>query len=114
MTSIEKLTNHLRSPDFFDARQYPEATFKTSKIERMPNANAPMFQVTGNLTIRDVTKAISFPANIRISDGGVVLESKFKIKRSQFGMTFGSDRVVDEVSISIVVGKKTPALEPEA
>ena len=109
---IDKLTNHLKSPDFFDARQFPKATFKTTKIEPTANASGPTYKVTGDLTIRDITKSITFPATVKVTDAGVVLESKFKLKRSEFGMNFGPDRVVDEVSMSVIVGKKTPKVEP--
>ena len=111
VTPIDKLTNHLKSPDFFDVRQFPKATFKTTKIEPTPIASAPTYKVTGDLTIRGVTKSITFPATVKVSDAGVVLESKFKLKRSDFGMNFGPDRVVDEVSMSVIVGKKTPTIE---
>lgn len=112
VTPIDKLTNHLKSPDFFDARRFPRATFKVTKIEPTPVASAPTYKLTGDLTIRGVTKSITFPATVKVSDAGVMLESKFKLKRSEFGMNFGPDRVVDEVSMSVVVGKKTPKVEP--
>ena len=42
-----------------------------------------------------------------------VLTSKFKLKRSEFGMNFGPDRIVDEVAMTITVGKPTPKVEVE-
>jgi polyisoprenoid-binding protein YceI len=112
ITPIGRLTGHLQSPDFFDVRKYPKATFKSTKIE--PDNEAPgRHKVTGELTIRDKKKAITFPADVKVTDAGAVLTSKFKIKRSEFGMTFGPDRVVDEVEMTIVVGKPTPKVEAE-
>src|SRR5688572_5011876 len=92
VTPIAKLTGHLQSPDFFDVRQYPKASFKSTKIEAVDRARGK-YKITGDLTIRDIKKPISFLATAKANDAGIVLASKFKIKRSEFGMTFGPDRV---------------------
>jgi polyisoprenoid-binding protein YceI len=113
-TPIQKLSQHLKSPDFFDVRQYPKATFKVTKVEPTPIASAPTSKVTGDLTIRDQTKPVTFPAIVRSNgDGSFTLESKFDIERSKFGMTFGPDRVVDKVTIIVHVGRKTPSIKSE-
>ena len=46
---------HLRSPDFFDVEKYPAITFKSTKVEVTDKTHA---KLTGNLTIRDVTKPV--------------------------------------------------------
>ena len=53
-TREEKRDAHLRSPDFFDAAKYPALTFESTRIER----DGDDYVVTGNLTIRDVTRAV--------------------------------------------------------
>lgn len=50
---------HLRSADFFDAEKYPEITFKSTSIK--PTSKKNVFSVTGNLTMRGVTKTITLP-----------------------------------------------------
>jgi polyisoprenoid-binding protein YceI len=112
VTPIQKLTNHLKSPDFFDVRQYPKATFESTGVEAT-DADAGKYKIIGDLTIRDVTKPITFPATMKLTDAGVVLTSKFKIKRSEFGMSFGPDRVVDDVAMTIIVGRPTPKIEAQ-
>ena len=57
--------------------------------------------------LHGVTKEISFPATVQIGDEGLTLKSEFTIDRSQFGMTFGPDKVEKNVSMTIVVGEKT-------
>jgi polyisoprenoid-binding protein YceI len=91
VTEIDRLTRHLHSADFFDVREYPK----------------------GDLTIREVTKPIVFPTTLRVTDAGATLTSRFKIKRSEFGMTFGPDRVDDEVSLAVTVGRPTPKVTPQ-
>ena len=110
VTPIQKLTNHLKSPDFFNARQYPKATFQSTSVETT-DADAGKYQISGNLTIRDITKPITFPATMKLTRAGVVLNSKFKIQRSEFGMIFSPDRVHDDVAMTITVGQPTPKPE---
>jgi polyisoprenoid-binding protein YceI len=105
-TQFDKLTTHLKSPDFFEARQYPTAKFESTKITPAAGGQA---QVTGKLTLHGVTKEISFPAAVSISPSGFTLNSNFSIDRSQFGMNFGPDKVENKVDLTIAVGEKTPA-----
>jgi polyisoprenoid-binding protein YceI len=112
VTEIDRLTRHLHSADFFDVREYPKATFALKKVEAEDAARG-RYKLTGDLTIREVTKPIVFPATLRVTDAGATLTSNFKIKRSEFGMTFGPDRVDDEVSLAVTVGKPTPKVTPQ-
>src|SRR3954463_16307757 len=81
-TEIDMLTNHLKSPDFFEVRRFPTAKFESTKIE--PGTGTA--QVTGKLTMHGVTKEVSFPAVIEIDGAGVKLKSEFVIDRTDFGM----------------------------
>lgn len=56
-THNEKRDAHLRSPDFFDAKQFPVITFKSTNVK----ADGDKFQVTGDLTMHGVTKQITVP-----------------------------------------------------
>lgn len=56
-TKDEKRDGHLRSADFFDVEQYPEITFKSSKITKI---NGDSYAVTGTLTMHGVSKEITF------------------------------------------------------
>ncbi len=56
-TDNQKRDNHLKSPDFFNAKQYPDITFKSTKISKTSDG----FTATGDLTIHGVTKEVTFP-----------------------------------------------------
>ncbi len=83
----EKLTGHLKSEDFFDVAKYPLAAFELTGVaagEGEYNA-----KVTGNLSIKGVTKSISFPANIHITPSEISLESApFTVDRSDWGLSY--------------------------
>lgn len=105
-TSIQKLTDHLKSPDFFEVREYPTAKFESTKIA--PGEGGETI-ITGNLTLHGVTKEISFPATVDSTGSGLTVHSKFDIDRTQFGMTFGKGQVENKVHMTVVVGEKTAA-----
>ena len=54
-TKDEKRDGHLRSPDFLNADAYPTFVFKSRRVERVGSGNA---RVTGDLTIRDITREV--------------------------------------------------------
>ncbi|MBK8233784.1 MAG: YceI family protein [Candidatus Eisenbacteria bacterium] len=56
-TDNDKRDEHLRGDDFFNTAQYPNITFKSTKLEK--GEGEGKFKVTGNLTIRDVTKPVT-------------------------------------------------------
>jgi polyisoprenoid-binding protein YceI len=102
----QKLTDHLKSPDFFEVREYPKATFESTKIAA---GTAGKATITGKLSLHGVTKEISFPATVEVGEKGLTLTSEFAIDRTQFGMTYGEGKVEPKVSMTVIVGEKTTA-----
>ncbi len=100
-TQVDKLTSHLKSVDFFDVRQHPKASFISSSITA---ANEGEVTVKGDLTLMGVTKEISFPATVDVSDGLASLQSSFEIDRTEFGMDFGLENVEKLVAMTVTVG----------
>jgi polyisoprenoid-binding protein YceI len=102
----EKLTGHLKSPDFFDAAKFPTATFTVTKIE----PSGAQQSVTGNLDLHGVTKSISFPADIQISDDAVAVKAEFAINRKDFNINYPgkpNDLIRDNVVLKLDL-KATP------
>ena len=98
-TDTPKLTQHLKSPDFFSVKTYPKAKFVVTKVEKA----AENFTVTGEFTLLDKTKTISFPARIAVGEDGLTLTSQFEINRQDYGMSFGTGKVNDEVKLKVAV-----------
>lgn len=110
-TNIAKRDEHLRSGDFFDAGKYPAMTFDSTKVER---AGADTLKVTGNLTIKGVTKQVVLtvegPSGEIKSPQGVVkrgASAVATINRQDFGVSWnkkldaGGVVVADDVHIII-------------
>lgn len=89
-----KLEGHLKSTDFFDA-----AIFPTSKFEITETAiKAGKMQVTGNMTIKGITKQITFPATFSVNKDAVTLTSEtFQINRTDFNVKYQSKTFFTEL-----------------
>lgn len=104
--SIDKLSGHLKSDDFFKVATHPTSTFEMASIE--PATGEYNSKVTGNLTILGVTKSISFMANVSVSDASVSVKSEdFVVNRTDWGLTYnteGTEGVPADYLISNDVG----------
>lgn len=107
-----KFDEHLRSADFFDAAKYPAATFKSTKVEA---AGEGKLKVTGDLTIKDVTKPVVLDVNLNktgehpmMKVPAIGFDASATIKRSDFGMGAAVPMVSDEVKLRITTEATTP------
>lgn len=84
------LENHLKSTDFFNVAMFPTAKFEILKVETDKEGQ---FKIEGNLTIKDITKKISFTATKIQKDGKNYLKSGIiKIDRTDFGVKYKSKK----------------------
>ncbi|MDG1476074.1 MAG: YceI family protein [Vicingaceae bacterium] len=101
-----KLTGHLLSPDLFNTEMYPTSKFELTNItEGTGGFNS---SVTGNLTILDATKSITFNANVTVSDNEVsVVSEDFAITRQDWNIVYhteGDEGVPAEYIIANDIG----------
>ncbi|OUL31416.1 polyisoprenoid-binding protein [Nostoc sp. RF31YmG] len=100
-----KFDEHLKSGDFFDAAKFPNATFKSTKVEA---AGTNKFTVTGDLTIKDQTKPVVLDVTLNgagehpmLKVPAIGFDATTTIKRSDFGVGAYAPAVSDEVKIRI-------------
>lgn len=98
----DKLTGHLKAPDFFSVKDHPKSKFVSTKVAKSDAG----YTITGDLTLRGKTQSISFPATIAVAGGGLKLTSEFSIDRTQFGMDYGQGKVDNKVALKVVVDAK--------
>jgi len=104
-TLNDKRDEHLRSADFFNVEQFPEAKFKSNSWEQIDENR---YRIKGILTLLGVDKPIEFEARLvgsgkgRNDEDRIGFEGVFTIKRSDFGMVkYLPSQIGDEVSITV-------------
>lgn len=106
-----KLNGHLNSPDFFDTAKYPTATFQSKSIEDGSNEAGMTHTVTGDLTMRGVTKNITFPMKLEVTDDRVTGASEFAINRQDWNIAYQGapdDLVQDKVVLTVKLVAPNP------
>lgn len=106
-----KLEGHLKSPDFFDVAKYPTANFAITSVEPYVadsnNTGAGFTHlIKGNLTLKDSTKNISFPAKVTIDAQSLVASAAFDIDRTTWGMNYKGPNNPQDWFISKTVNVK--------
>jgi len=113
-TDNENRDNHLRSEDFFAVDSFPQLSFKSTSVVKTGENS---YDVTGDFTMRGVTKSITVPVEVlgftegkRGTTGG--FETSFTINRKDFGVTWnrtldsGGFLLGDDVKVSINIEAK--------
>jgi polyisoprenoid-binding protein YceI len=100
-TDNEMRDDHLRKDDYFDVKNYPQIRFISTKVT--PSNRGGTLFIFGNLTIRDVTKEISFPFTATPQEGGYLFKGAFIINRRDFNVGGSSFTLSDKVSVSLTV-----------
>ena len=107
-----KFNEHLRSADFFDAASFPNATFKSTKVEAV---GAGKFKVTGELTIKDITRSVVLDATLNkaadhpMSKAPTIgFDATTTISRTEFGVGAYAPNVGDTVTLRITTEASAP------
>ena len=86
---MEKLNSHLKTGDFFETEKFPSATYVITSVKKNSNANFP-YLVNGNLTLKGITKKVSFPAKITLGKLLILESEKFSFNRQDFNVQYQS------------------------
>lgn len=94
------LEEHLHSDDFFSTNRFPTATFKTTKIT--PGAKPNDYTITGNLTLKGISNAITFPAIILTEGDKLKAQATVTINRTLWGITYKSYSFLAQVKDDLI------------
>jgi polyisoprenoid-binding protein YceI len=105
----DKLTGHLKTPDFFDVAKFPKSTFESTEITK--GSSNTKFKdathtVTGNLMLHGETRSIQFPAKIAMTTDAATMDSEFFLNRKDFQVNYpgmANDLIRDEVVIKLAI-----------
>jgi polyisoprenoid-binding protein YceI len=125
-TKTEKRDQHLKSPDFFDTAKFPNATFKSTKIEKISDTK---LKITGDLTMHGVTKSVTLDTELSAEVANPFTKTPTRavsasgtLSRKDFGLVWSGPAnagviVGDEVAVSFdaeVTKAAVPAAAPAA
>ncbi len=86
------LVEHLKNPDFFDVKKFP---FSTITITKVASIAGEQKEITGDLTIKGVTSAVTFPAKVEVKNGIVNANGKLVIDRAKWNVKYKSRKFYD-------------------
>lgn len=100
----EKLTEHLKAPDFFNVEKFPTSTFVATGLRESTADEKGTHQLTGNFTLHGVEKSIEFPVTVEKSADKLKIDADFYINRFDFGIRYEGmkdDLIKKEVVIKL-------------
>lgn len=103
-----KLTNHLKSEDFFHAEKFPKSTFVITSITPLAEVKEGLtHNVKGNLTIKDKTNPISFNASIITQESKMICVGSAVVDRSKFDVRYGSKSFFEDIGDKVIYDEFT-------
>lgn len=104
-TNVKALDEHLKTADFFDAEKYPNITFKSTKVQAVGKNK---YKITGNLTVKDVTKPVVLDAVLNkqgvhpmTKAESIGFNATTSFDRSAFGVGAYVPNVGDKITVNI-------------
>lgn len=93
-----KLAGHLKAADFFDVEKFPTAKFVITSVASKDGA----YEVTGDLTLKDSTASLTFPAAIATADGLATVNASFAFDRTKWGLSYGSKSIIGDIADKVI------------
>lgn len=105
-TGIEMRDSHLRGSDFFDVERFPTISFQSVRVESAGRRAA----VVGRLTLRGVTREITVPIDVQITNIALVASGEFIVNRGEYAMNYNSylNPIGNEVRVSFTFRARVP------
>lgn len=97
----EKLTNHLKNPDFFDVRKHKTIKFESTKIVHEEDKAAG--KLVGKMTMLGKTVDVEVPVTFAMEGSTLKMTADFKIDRTKWGMTYGEGKINNDVKIKALL-----------
>jgi polyisoprenoid-binding protein YceI len=94
--------SHLRKEEYFDVVQFPKISFKSEKV----STKGSNYTVSGQLTIKGITKTIAFPFKATVTGEGYLFEGSFQLNRRDYKVGGNSFVLGDNVTVSLSVFAK--------
>ena len=105
-----KLEEHLKDPDFFNSKEYPVSNFKITEIL----FDGTSYMISGDLTIKNITQVISFPAKFENNTESFYADATLTIDRTKFDIKYRSSSFFDDLGNRMIYDDFTLNIHIEA
>ncbi|WPC35979.1 YceI family protein [Acinetobacter sp. YWS30-1] len=112
-TNVKALDDHIKTAEFFDVAKYPNITFKSTKVQALGKNK---YKITGNLTVKDVTKPVVLDAVLNKQGEhpmakvpAIGFNATTSFDRSAFGLGANVPHVSDKITVQITTEATIPA-----
>jgi polyisoprenoid-binding protein YceI len=89
-----KFIGHMKSEDFFNTAKFPTSTFKVTKVTPK---GGDVYDITGNMTIKGITNAVTFPATVKMAGNTVTADGKATLDRTKYDIRYGSKSFFENI-----------------
>lgn len=93
------LTNHLKSDDFFSVEKFNKSTFKITGVK---SSSATDYTITGDLSIKGITKPVSFPAKVAVAGNKLTATGTIKFDRTHYDIKFRSGNYFEDLGDKLI------------
>ena len=88
------LEGHLMAGDFFEVEKFPTGSFQITSVKVNPAGEGATHEITGNLTLKGITKSVTLPANVKMNESMLSAATPaFTINRTEWGINFKSTAI---------------------
>lgn len=109
-----KLVSHLKSEDFFAASSHPIGKFAITTVEPMSDDKGHNMKINGTLTIKGITKPVSFPAKVTVDGDKVEAVADLVIDRTLWDIKFRSGKFFQDLGDNLIYDDITIKLDLKA
>lgn len=89
-----KFIGHMKSEDFFNTAKFPTSTFKVTKVTPK---GGDAYDITGDMTIKGITNAVTFPATVKMAGNTVSADGKVTLDRTKYDIRYGSKSFFENI-----------------
>ncbi|MEZ0484980.1 YceI family protein [Fibrella aquatica] len=89
-----KFIGHMKSEDFFNTAKYPTSTFQITKVTPK---GGDQYTIAGNMVIKGITNAVSFPATVKMTGNQIVATGKATLDRTKYDIRYGSKSFFENI-----------------
>lgn len=89
-----KFIGHMKSEDFFNTTKFPTSTFKVTKVTPK---GGDAYDITGNMTIKGISNAVTFPATVKMAGNTITADGKATLDRTKYDIRYGSKSFFENI-----------------